>query len=316
MAKRRDFTYQSRDGITMIKAYEWAPDDDQIVGIVQIIHGMAEHMTRYDNFASFLTDNHYLVVGNDHLGHGDTAKCDEDLGYIAKTDASTIIVRDVHRLKKITQEAHPGLPYIILGFSMGSFVARKYIMQYGTGIDAAIIAGTGFHSKALCNFGRFVTRFTGVIHDEKYRSKFICKCIFGANNKRIKNVRTNNDWLSKETDIVDKYEADKYCGFLFTVNGYMCLYDLTDYSCTYDNVTKIPKDLPILLTSGAEDPVGNYGKAVQKTYEQYKKAGIKNITIKLYENDRHEIFNETDKETVYQDVLSWIKTNAKGNNLN
>lgn len=316
MAKRREFTYLSRDGITQLNAYEWIPDDDRIDGIIQIVHGMAEHMDRYNDFASFLSDNHYLVVGNDHLGHGKSVKSDDDLGYIAQTDASTIIVRDVHRLKKITQESHPGLPYIILGFSMGSFVARKYIMQYGTGITGAVIAGTGYHTKALCTFGKFVTRFLKLLHGERYRSKFIDNATFGAYNKHIKNARTSNDWLSKDNAIVDKYVADKYCGFIFTLNGFKCLFDMTEYTCDQDNVNKIPADLPILVTSGALDPVGSYGKAPHKVYEQYKAAGIKNVSLKLYDNDRHEIFNETDRKTVYQDVLSWIKTNATGNNQN
>lgn len=308
MAIKKEFTFPSRDGVSSCHAISWEPDDGNIKAIFQIIHGMNEYIDRYDDFASFMASNGFLVVGDDHLGHGKTASGPNELGYFAKQDPQTVVVRDVHRLKKITQEKHPGIPYFIMGHSMGSFIMRKYLTMYGSGIDGSIVMGTGVMPSIVTGFGVFLCNLQKLFWGDHHRSKFITKAAFGSYQKKISNPRTSNDWLTKDTEIVDKYLNDSFSMFTFTLNGYRTLFKLVSYVCKKKNLTSIPKDLPILVCAGADDPVGNYGKGPKAVYDTYVELGIKSVDFKLYDNDRHEILNETDRKEVYQDILNWVES--------
>lgn len=306
MAIRTEFTFPSRDGIHQCHAYSWAPDNGEIRAVFQIVHGMIEYMDRYDDFACYLASHGFLVVGEDHLGHGLTVKDNSELGYFCAYDADTILVRDVHRLKKITQDANPGKPYFILGHSMGSFIFRKYLTMYGKGIDGAIVMGTGTMPSIVTGTGIFLTHVLRLFKGDHYKSSFIENMAFGAYNKRIPDARTASDWLTKDTGIVDTYINDPLCTFKFTLNGYRTLFKLLKYVCKKSHLTTIPKNLPIYVTAGDADPVGSYGTGPTKVYEQYKGLGIKDVSLKLYENGRHEILNETNRSQVYEDILNWL----------
>lgn len=314
MVTKEEFTYDSRDNVSKIHAIRWIPQKGEIKGIVQIVHGMVEHIDRYDEFANYLAESGIVVVGNDHLGHGTSVKLDGDRGYFCEKDGETILVRDVHRLKKLTQEAFPGKPYIILGHSMGSFITRKYIIEYGKGIDAAIIMGTGSKSTQLLQKGILATKIISLLRGKKYRSNWVNNHAFGSYNKRFQPARTQHDWLTKDATQVDKYEADVRNQFIFTLNGYETLFKILLYIQKEENLAKARKDLPIFLVSGAEDPVGDFGEGVQKAYALLEKAGYSDLKLKLYENDRHEILNETDKDIIYQDLLKWIMKQISGIN--
>lgn len=179
-------------------------------------------------------------------------------------------------------------------------------MTYGNELDGVIISGTGNQSGSVLKAGKIMVSLTKFFKGDRYRSKMLKNMFFSKFNGHIPNVRTSNDWLTKDETIVDKYNTDKYCTYSFTVNGYRTLLDVLSFIQNSDNIAKIPKDLPVFLIAGEEDPVGNYGKAVKHVYEIYKKAGIKDISIKLYKNDRHELINETDKEDVYDDIRHWL----------
>lgn len=183
MVTKSRFTYLSRDGIHKCQAYKWQNDNVPVKGILQIIHGMQEHMERYDEFASFMCDNGFIVVGNDHLGHGLTV-LSEELGYFAKDNADVIVVRDVHRLKKMTEGEYPGLPYFILGHSMGSFIARKYLTMYGKGIRGAIICGTGTKPAIVTGFGKILSSISGIFSKGHNKSGLIDRLSFGGYNKK------------------------------------------------------------------------------------------------------------------------------------
>jgi len=216
------------------------------------------------------------------------------------------VVRDVHRLKKINQEVYPGVPYIILGHSMGSFIVRNYICRYGSGIEGAIVCGTGMQSGVLLTVSKIVAGIQKFIFGDEHVSHFIDKCAFGSYNKKIENPRTSKDWLTKDEEIVDTYLMDSLCGFTFTVNGFSTLFELISRVRKEENLQKIPKELPILVVSGLEDPVGNYGEGVRATYDSMEKVGLKNISMTLYPNDRHEVLNETDRKKVMEDLWNWI----------
>ena len=306
MVTKEEFTYDSRDNKSKIHAIRWIPQKGEIKGVVQIVHGMVEHIDRYDDFANYLAERGIVVVGNDHLGHGASVENEQDRGYFCEKDAETVLVRDVHRLKKMTQEAFPGKPYIILGQSMGSFITRKYILEYGKGIDGAIIMGTGSKNKQILQQGLLVTKLISKFRGGKYRSSFVNNNVFASYNKRFRPARTPHDWLSKDAKQVDTYEADERNHFIFTVNGYETLFKIVSFVQKEENFANARKDLPIFFVSGQDDPVGDFGVGVQKAYAFLEKMGYSNINIKLYENDRHEILNETDKDVVYKDLEMWI----------
>lgn len=304
--KKEEFYFDSRDNHSRIHAVRWTPDIENVVAVVQIVHGMSEYVERYEELAAFLTERGYVVTGDDHLGHGKSVPEEGLQGYFCEQDPATVVVRDVHRLKKLTQEMYPGVPYFILGHSMGSFILRNYICRYGSGIDGALIVGTGMQSNALLRFSKVIAAIEGFFRGSKHKSRFIDKGAFGSYNKRIKGAKTDFDWLSRDSDRVDAYIADKDCGFIFTVNGFKTLFELIARVKKQENLLKIPKELPIIFLSGEEDPVGGYGKGVQKAYKSLSDAGLTDLEIKLYPQDRHELLGEPDRKKVMEDIEVWL----------
>lgn len=303
--KARTFTFKSSDQSTDIHAVRWEPDDGEIKGILQISHGMVEYIERYADFAEYMTKQGFLVVGNDHLGHGESVSSPEDWGYFAPKCGSDFVVEDIHKLRTIIREEYPQTPYFILGHSMGSFLLRKYLSKYGRGLYGAIIMGTGTQPDYVLRFGKALCKFISVFHGWKYRSKFIDNLIFSGNSKQFKGQE--GSWLTKDAEIANQYNHDEKCSFSFTINGFYNLFDTIYFINRTKNIEAIPKDLPLFLVSGAEDPVGNCGKGVKEAYNTYQKAGIKDISWKLYPTDRHEILNELDREDVYKDIFAWIQ---------
>ena len=301
----KELNLPSTDGKNHLHIVIWAPNSP-VNSIVQISHGMIEYIKRYDQFARYLNRKGILVIGNDHLGHGETVNTEDDFGYFCPNNMSETVVADLHAVTCFAKKNYPNVPCFLFGHSMGSFMARRYIMTYGNELDGAIISGTGNQSGSVLKAGKMIAFLIKIVKGDRYRSKMLKRMFFSKFNNRIPNLRTPNDWLTKDEDIVDQYNADKYCTYSFTVNGYRTLLDVLSFIQNPNNIAKIPKNLPVFLMAGEEDPVGNYGEAVKHVYEIYKKAGIKDISIKLYKNDRHELINETDKENVYDDIEHWL----------
>ena len=302
--------YASTDGSSQVRALLWEPDDEgaQLRGIVQIAHGMAEHIERYIPFAEYLVGKGFAVCGNDHVGHGQSVSDDSQLGHITLSGGASVLVEDVHQLRQLVQERiGEQVPYVLFGHSMGSFVARVYIERHGEGLAAAIICGTGQTPRALSSFGRTLAGALAAIHGETYRSKLIDNMGVGAYSKAVKDAKTPLDWLSHNRKNVDDYIADPLCGFMFTVGGYSALLSLTYEAADPAATENVPKGLPLLFIAGAEDPVGDAGEGVLKAVEQYKRAGIKTVDVTLYANMRHEILNEDDRIRVCDDVAAWLE---------
>lgn len=303
-----NFTFLSNDGKTAVHAVKWAPDNGEYKAILQITHGMVEFIERYAAFAEFLTENGYMVVGHDHIGHGQSVESKEDWGFFAEENPSDVVVADIHKLRTLVQEENPDVPYFMMGHSMGSFMLRKYLSLHNENLRGAIIMGTGFIPEKMTNLALkitgFVTKFRGV----KYRSKLIQSLAFGADYKGfdMTGEKPEDSWLTKDVEIVKQYYNEPRCTFMFTVNGYKGLFEAVNFSCNPENAAKIPKKLPLFIVSGEQDPVGGLGKGVMDVYEMYKSAGVQDLTYKLYDNDRHEILNETDREVVYSDLLAWM----------
>lgn len=310
MIKKEEFTFDSRDGVSKIHAVRWVPDGE-VSCILQIVHGMAEYIERYEETARFFAERGILVTGEDHLGHGESVSEGGKFGYFCKQDPATVVVRDVHRLKKMTQKDYPGVPYIILGHSMGSFMLRNYLFRYGTGIQGAVICGTGYVPQPLLTMGMMIAKVQGLLMGEDYVSKLLDKIAFGAYGKKIKNPRTGYDWLTANEESVDKYLKDPFCGFVFTANGFKTLFELIGRTNCVENLEKMPKELPVLFLAGEDDPVGDYGAGVKKAYGDFEKAGMQRINKKLYVGSRHEIFNEKNRAQVWEELYPWIMERVK-----
>lgn len=328
--------FKSSDGIHNCY-YITATPREEPKGILQISHGMCEYIDRYRDFALFMADNGYIVCGNDHLGHGKTADSPDDLGYFAEKNGWQCAVEDLHRLTRIMKERYPELPYYLLGHSMGSFLARAYAIKHGHECEAFIFMGTadGFESaisELLENVGRLTAKLeekkgkvnTGrlssgaitallsqgellkKIKGDRYRSEILDKIAFGKSNDRIENCRTRYDWITRDNEIVDKYSADPYCTFIFTVNGFLNLASVLWYVSNEKWYANIPKDIPILLLAGDADPVGNYANGVRAVYDKLCSYRA-DAAIKIYEGARHELLNEINRTEVYEDILQFLK---------
>lgn len=306
MIKKEEFYFESRDAEHKIHAIKWVPEVEKPVCILQIVHGMAEYIDRYDDFANYLADRGILVVGDDHLGHGKSIQPGESYGYFCKEDAPTVLVRDEHRLKKMMQEKYPGVPYLILGHSMGSFITRNYLMRYGSGVNGALIVGTGMQPKPALVCGLALTAVEKLFCGDRHVSKLVDKVAFGVYNKKIESPKTSFDWLSRNEDNVRKYIDDPLCGFIFTINGFQTLFKLIYNLHDTEKLKQMPANLPVFFLAGEDDPVGDYGRGVEKVYQSFREMGMENVQMKLYPKDRHEILNEVDKEDIYGDIYRWI----------
>jgi len=303
--RKEELTFKSKNNIYTIRAVLYIPETE-IKGILQISHGMTEFIDRYEDFAKYLTDNGYLVCGNDHMGHGGSINSDEDLGYFGKKDSYLEIVDDLHTLTTIVKDKYPNKKYYLLGHSMGSFLARIYLFRYPNELDGAIIMGTGMQAKAALMGGKFFCNLFSLFKGWKYRSKFITNLVNGSYCKRIENAKTSTDWLTKDEEIVNWYRKQSKCTFMFTLNGYINLFNMIDALHNKNDLNKMNKDLRVLFVSGSDDPVGDYTKAVDASIKSFKDVGMRNIEYKYYPGDRHEILNELDKDIVYKDILDWL----------
>lgn len=305
---KEEFYYDSQDRKSRLHAVRYTPDDgDDIRCIVQIVHGMAEYVERYEEFAAFLTDRGFVVVGEDHMGHGKSVGEDGKYGYFCEQDPAAVLVRDVHSLKKATAALYPGVPYVMAGHSMGSFITRNYMFHYGAAIDGAVIMGTGMQPRAVLALSRTFAAVQAMLLGPGRKGKLLDKLAFGSYNRRIENPGTPFDWLSRDGERVEQYLKDPLCGFVFTINGFETLFELISRLYRPENLKRIPKKLPVFLLSGDADPVGGYGKGVRKACISLREAGLEDVRLKLYEGGRHELLNEINRQDVMQDIYSWIE---------
>lgn len=307
---RKEFTIPSKTGTTNIFARCWIPESGA-KAVFQIVHGMAEHGERYEDFAAYLCQKGFAVLVDDHAGHGKSVKSDDDLGYFGDEGGWDAFVEDEKALTELAKKEFPDIPIIFFGHSMGSFIAREYVRRYGSdeAVKGAIICGTsGKNPAAAIAIG--MAGMIAKLKGSRHRSEFINKIAFGPYNNKIKNPKTPFDWLTTDEAIVDKYIADKYCGFLFTAAGYKDLFTILNTVSGKDWYAGVPKDLPLLVVAGEEDPVGSYGKGVKEVYNNLKAEGCADVTLKLYPAMRHEILNEKERATVYEDIAAWAGKKA------
>ncbi|MBR6173051.1 MAG: alpha/beta hydrolase [Eubacterium sp.] len=306
---KKEFTFPSSDGRTQIHAVRWTNPEISPVGIVQLIHGMVEYIDRYEEFAEYLADQGYIVVGHDHLGHGKSVCTEDDYGFFADDHPAIVLMQDIHRLRMGTSARYPELPYYMLGHSMGSYILRRYLASQGEGLAGAIIMGTGQVPDVATSAGLALIKAEAKKNGWRYRSEKVEKLTFGGAYKQfdLTGEDPSRSWLSKNEENVREYYRNPLSGFRFTLNGYYVLLSTVRFDNQKKNVAAIPKDLPILIVSGEDDPVGDMGKGVKKVYQSFVKAGIRDVSCNLFPGDRHEILNETDRNEVYAYILDWLK---------
>ena len=304
-----DHSFLSSDGKTNIH-YRVCTPEQPPRGIVQIAHGIAEHVERYDGFAQYLAERGFLVAANDHLGHGQSVNTPEDLGFFAEEKGWDLVVSDMHKLHTLLAQAHPGLPCFLFGHSMGSFLTRTYIIKHPDGLAGALLSGTGQQIPPIVASGKLMGR-RAQKRGLKYKSERINNVAFGSYNNRYQNPRTPYDWLSRDNDVVDKYIADPLCGFIPSVTLFVDMMEGIEFIGSKENCDGMNKDLPVFILSGDMDPVGEFGKGVLRVYDIFLTVGMNDVTLKLYHGCRHEILNELNKDDVMNDIYFWIESKLK-----
>lgn len=304
---RDEFYFPSKDGNTEIHTIEWKPEGE-VRAVLQICHGMVEYIKRYDEFAQFLCEKGFYVVGNDHLGHGKSVQSKSEYGFFEKKYGNACVLGDIHTLRQRTVKKYPEMPYFMLGHSMGSSLLRQYIQMYGNGLSGVVLMGVVTdHRRSSLLFVKQLCRLMAAVRGWHYRSRMVDELVTGSFNKKFKPSVTRADWITSDKEHLDAYVTDPLCSFMFTVNAYYSMMAGMLGMQKKENISMIPKSLPVLFVSGAEDPVGNFGKGVRKVCEIYKSAGLRDVSLRLYEGDRHEILNETNREQVYQELYEWFE---------
>lgn len=274
-------------------------------GTVIIVHGMAEHILRYEEFAKKISIGGYNVLGYNQRGHGTSVDSIKSLGDLG-LNGWNLAIDDINKMVKMVKEKFPGLPVYIFGHSMGSFISRGYVKKYSEEINGLICSGTGDDSGILGIVMLILSKIISKLSGKNKPALLIDKIVNSNMNKKIKDKRTEFDWLSTDNLEVDKYINDELCGTLFPNSFYVYLFTNVIDINKQLSIDLIDKNLSIFLLSGSDDPVGNYSKGVLKVYEKMKKSLIKDVTIKFYSNGRHEMLNEINKKDVIRDIVKWL----------
>lgn len=309
--RRETGQFLSADGKSKIHVAKWLPEKEP-VAVLQMVHGMQEYIERYEPFARYLAGQGFAVIGHDHIGHGASVPDESRWGIMEGKHPSDIMVEDMYRNYCLIREEYPGLPHFILGHSMGSYMLRKMIAVKAQDLadcSGAIIMGTGSESNLKIFMGKIILHVIAAFHSWGYRSPFASGLMFGAPYKDfdVTGKEPERSWLTKDIEIVKGYRDDPACSFMFSLSGFKALLEATSFDNSAKNIAKVPKDLSVIFVSGDRDPVGNLGKGVKTAYEKFAAAGMRDVTMKLYPGDRHEILNELDRQQVYEDLYQWMR---------
>lgn len=306
--KTRQEMIRSSNGKDQLYVKIWQPEG-QSKGMLQLIHGMIEHIERYDPFAQYLVSKGFTVIGHDHLGHGKTVAEQNEYGTFGETNGADYLVADVGLVQRFALEQFPAQPYYLLGHSMGSLVLRNFLYQKNTKLAGAIIMGTTLEAPAKMTSAALLTKTLMPFRQQAWPYRVMENLVFGQHNRRFQPNRTAKDWLSSDPQQVDAYLADPHTQFHFSLSAYRDLFLLTKKASAPRLLQKIDRELPLLLISGKEDPVGHYGKSVRKLANYLNQQGQRHLTVYLLEGGRHEILNETNKQVVFHEIWQWLESN-------
>lgn len=309
--QKREFTLQSKYDNLALSCAEYTAEgvtQTNAKGVVQIVHGMCEYKERYEGFIDYLAQNGYIVFAHDHRGHGGSVTANENLGYFgdkkgeAIVDDAALVTDEIRRL-------YPGLSVTLFGHSMGSLVVRAYIQKYEEKIDKLIVCGSP-SKNSLSGFGLMLNGVISAFRGKKYRSRLMANASTGGGDDKFPG-EGKNAWLTRDKTVVEKYNADEKCNFVFSCNGFSNLLHLVKNAYKKKKYPAKHSDLPIFFMAGADDPVIGSEKKWLAAQQFLRDVGYKNVTGKLYPKMRHEILNELGKEEVYADALAFIEKSAE-----
>ena len=307
MTNMTEFTFLSTDGKTQLHGMRWEPEGGSVRAVLQICHGVAEHIARYDAFARYLNGLGIAVVGHDHLGHGLSLSEGGTPVYFGESNTWNTVVDDIYVLHQRIRLWYPDVPLCIMGHSMGSFLTRTYLIRYPGTVKAAIIMGTGWQPKAVIAGGMAVAKAVGAVVGENGTSDLVTNLAFGAYNKLFAPNRTSCDWLSADEGNVDAYMADPLCGADATVGLFRQMLSGIRFNQKLSNLRQMDPRIPVLFVAGEKDPVGDCGNGVRRTYQDFRRAGVQDCTLKLYPGLRHEILNEkAQQQQIFEDIGQWL----------
>lgn len=300
---RRDFWYDSK-GAGKIHSCCWTPEGEPR-GICQIVHGIAEYVERYENFAEYLNSLGFLVIAEDHMGHGQSVNGGGIRGYFH--GGWFTAVEDTYQLLKDTRAEYPQLPYVLFGHSMGSFMTRTLLITHpDSGISAAVLCGTGWLPDPALPVAEKILEKVCSKRDTTGPSPLLQKLMFKGYNRKVEHPRTAYDWLTRDNQVVDAYIANPLCGFIVSAGLVRDLLSGVQFIQKEKELEKMEKSLPVLFLAGGDDPVGSYGKGVRQAAEAFRKAGMTDVTEKIYPLCRHEVLNEINREVIFRDTAAWI----------
>lgn len=305
----RDVTFPSSDGKNTIHAELFIPSDNNISAVVQISHGMMDYVGRYKGMAEAFCAKGIALCGHDHLGHGDSVKTPDDYGFFASKNGYNYVIDDVKGMNDLIRKEFPGVPVVLLGHSMGSFIARLYSVKYADSIDGLIIHGTAGPNPAT-GAGLLLVKLLRAVKGERHRSKFVCSLADGGYNKGFDPAEGDGAWLTRDPSMVADRVGNPKNDFIFTLAGYEDLFTFLGNCNDSQWFREFPMGLPTLIVSGESDPVGGFGKGVRYVYDNLKKNGA-SVQLKLYPEARHELFMETNRNEVFADLIAWIEGVAK-----
>lgn len=306
-------TYPSSDGIHQLHAVFYLPEADvPLLGVVQLAHGMCDYVGRYTGLAEALTQAGYLLCGNDHLGHGQSVSDPEELGFFAEHDGVGYVVDDLHALTGLTKERYPDLPYVLLGHSMGSFLCRLYASRFGYELDGLVILGTSGPNPIL-GVGKALASVIRFFRGARHRSRTLAKMAFMGYNSKYEKGCSPHAWISRDTAVLDSYAADPLSTFTFTVAAYQDLFSMLGESNAPAWFETFPKTLRTYVVAGDMDPVGSWGQGPAYVAETLRKSGVTDVTLRLYEGARHELFHETEptRSAFFADLVDWLGRSAE-----
>ncbi len=306
MYNKHEITYPSADKKSRIVADIFEPAMGGVLGVVQLAHGMVDHPGRYAKLAAYLTERGFVLAANHHLGHGKSVSSDDDFGYFADEDATTCLLRDMHQLNRTLRERYSGIPIVLMGHSMGSFLSRLYVERYPHTVVGHIIHGTGGPHKLMLPIGRALIALIALFRGKRYRSRFVAGLAFSGYNSKFDKSEGKNAWLTRDIQAVADRDEDEFTSFIFTLEGYNELFRMISASNSKKWFNSYPKNMPTLIMSGDMDPVGQYGRGVAYVYKHMLMGGCSSLTLKIYEGARHELFNETCRDEVFADIAEWI----------
>ncbi len=301
-------SFDSSDGKHKIYTVMYVPAG-RPRGIIQFAHGMTEHFGRYREMGEFFARAGYVFAGCDHLGHGKSVNSEEELGFFAEEDGADTVVSDLFKLTRLLKGRYPSLPFFLAGHSMGSFLVRLYAMTYSRELQGLIAIGTGGPKRAV-GLGKRLTTLIGAFRGSHYRSKLIKRLASGGYLSRCEKGADSSAWLSTDESVVETYKNDPLSGFTFTVRAYYDLFDMVERTNTKKLLSRYPKELPVLLMAGGQDPVGDYGRGPKRVQEMLTNAGLTDVTLHIYPEARHELHNETCRHRFFSELLEWVEAHC------